>query len=631
MKKTLVKNSLTNLLICLAIAVFSQCTFEPDQEFNASIKAPEPIDVTIIIHDPGFKDPYYLLQPTRFEFKLEELNNAILSSEVKLNGKLLDSNIVGGAVTFLLDPYQMEEKEHFIEMVFYADTKSGSLANIVGAEYYVIEQSFRLIIDSTPPEFHSFKVGLENGFLTMRWVGPQDQNNFVYKLWRSNPSTWFSSDTTLYDTKMNHFVDPGYVGGDMTYILKGMGFDFNINIATDDFRNSPADFTLIKDDEENVKLVWTKSEINTENVILSISAPFSFEGEKSYPFTSAGEIPIGKLGFMEGAFVNAYLHRTGYSSQKSGQSLFLDPTPALKQFEEFIMLKNNNKLLIRNDEKVYRYNLEGYVLEDSISLFDLEISDVLSFIATPDESKAYISDRAGNLVSFDPLNFSLHQYHDLTSVVSILNEPNSNLATLTLGNATDDGLITANFWKGKMYLMLIDLDNGMGLWHSPPGNYYAPTISNDGKYLAVDIGVPYMDYQGWVLKNLQGEYQTIGKIDRGDHYFLPGGEQVISVTRRNEIRENPEDNYIKVYNLTDPPLNSSNYFSDLKEFLMPYKAEVFRIGYDPVSNYVWFTNSGSIELFNPTSMKIEKSFNGNSFFYANNYYLNRSGFILKAQ
>ena len=631
MKINQFNKSLTILLICLAAAIFSQCTFEPDQEFNASIKAPEPIDVTIIINDPGFKDPYYLLEPTRFQFRLKELNNAILSSQVRLNGRLLDSNIFDGAVTFLLDPYQMEVKEHLIEMVIYADTKSGSLANIVGAEYYVIEQSFKLIIDPTPPEFHSFKVGLENGYLTMRWVGPEDQNNFVYKLWRSNSSTWFSSDTTLYDTKTNYFIDPGYVGGDMSFILRGMGFDFSVNIASEYSRFSPADFTLIKDDEENVKLVWTKSEINTENVILSIFAPFSFEGEKSYPFTDAGEIPIGKLGFMEGAFVNAYLHRTGYSSQKSGQSLFLDPTPALKQFDEFIMLKNNNKLLIRNEEKVYRYSLEEYVLEDSISLLDLQMSDVLSFISTPDESKAYISDRDGNLVSFDPLNFSLHQHHDLTSAVSVLNEPNSNLATLTLGNATDDGLITASFWKGKMYLMLIDLNNGAGLWHSPPGYSYAPAISNDGKYIAVDIVVPYSDYQGWILKKVQGEYQTIGKIDRGDHYFLPGEEQVMSVTRRGEIRENPEDNYIKVYNLADPPLNSDNYFSNLKEVLMPYKPAVFRIGYDPISNYLWFTNSESIELFNPTSMKIEKSFNGHIFFYSNNYYLNRGGFITKAQ
>lgn len=632
MKTTPILYRATIFMVWLAATFFYQCTFDLNEKYVSSIKAPEPINVTFEVNDPRLKDPYYLLEPTWFHIRIKELGDAILSSQIRIDGKLVDSYVHEGTVSFILNPYQMEIREHTLEMILLADTKSGSLANSVGAEFYDIRQSVRIIIDPSRPVFHGFQAGFEDGYLAMRWVGPRDKNNFIYKLTRYNPNYFPLPDTTLFDARTQYFIDPGFVGGELSYSLRAKGFDFEIRIGEDLIRSFPVDFKLVKDHQDRVKLVWTKSEINPENVVLSVLWVRPGEEERSYRFSSSGELHLGELGFMEGAFINVYLHREGYSTQKFGITLTLEPTANLKAFSHFTLLKENNKLLIGSEESIYRYDLDGYILEDSLVLQTLNLSRIVSFVSSRNESRVYLSDDTGNLVSVDPLDFSKVNRHNLATLVPDLDDnPNAQFSLLFLGNTAENGILTVNFMKGRRYSMVVDTHNNKLLWLSPPGNNYPPTVSDDGHYLAVDIYDPGFNLEGWILKRTEGTYQRLGKIYLGDHYFLPGGKEVMTVTRRTEIKIEPEANYIKVVDFTKVPENHNGYFSSVRESLMTYKQELFRIGYDPISNYLWFTNGESIDLFSPSSMRMEKSYNGGFFLYANNYLLHRSGFIKAAE
>lgn len=73
--------------------ILSSCTFEPHDEYISQLQPPEPVAVSFIINDPAFNDPYYLLRATMFYFRLKELDNAIVSTEVKLNGVPVSSMI----------------------------------------------------------------------------------------------------------------------------------------------------------------------------------------------------------------------------------------------------------------------------------------------------------------------------------------------------------------------------------------------------------------------------------------------------------------------------------------------------------------------------------------------------------
>lgn len=620
--------SLTIVWICLALTIFSQCTFELEEEFHLDIKPPSLREVTLLINDAELPQPFYLMERTTFRFTLQELNNAIFASEVKLNGNLINTEIVNGAVTFSMNPDFLEVKEHVLEMVLYADTRSRSLANLLGGEYYVIEKTFRVIIDPTVPEFHSFTSELEDGYMVYRWKGPPDRKNFVYRFRRIPSGQSYLKDTIIYDTNINHFIDKGFVGGYQYHTLRATGFKFDVNISAKSIYIPEPDFSLVKDEEGIVRLVWTKAEINPEDVVLSITAPFAYEGVKTYPFASAGEIPIGKLDYMENADVNYTLHRKGYIQQQIQGMLHLSAEPTLKQFKSFFMLKNNHKIVTETEEGIYRYSLDGYVLEDSLLFKDVGIQETKSIAISPNESKGYISNPGKGIMSFDPLDFSKVQFHNISLPLSI-SDGHSSEPYFNLGNVSDNGLVTANLGNGKGYAVVIDMNNLKLLWHS--GSWSIPAISHDGKYIALNLSIPNEEYIGRVFQYSQGGFQQIGQIDLGERiYFLPDGKHVMSVNGVQYYRQNPEENYIKVYDVSQPPQSPSAFFSNRREFHLPYINGLWRMGFDPLSNYVWFSNRETIQLFSPITMKFEKTYHDYGFVFSNYYLIHHAGFIIKA-
>ncbi|MGY6520116.1 MAG: hypothetical protein ACXIUD_00185 [Mongoliitalea sp.] len=630
MNKSHVNKGLTIAWICLATFIFSQCTYELEEEFHLDIKPPSLREVTLLINDSELPQPFYLMERTNFRFTLQELNNAIFETEVRLNGNLIKADIVDGAVTFSMNPDFLEPKEHLLEMVFYADTRSRSLANLLGGEYYVINKTFRVIIDPTVPEFHSFTSELEDGYLVYRWKGPQDRKNFVYRFRRNTSGHPYFKDTIIYDTNVNHFIDKGFVGGYQYHNLRATGFKFDVTINAKQLHVPEPDFSLIKDEEEIVKLVWTKAAINPEGVILSITAPFEFEGVKTYPFSSSGEISIGKLDYLEDADVKYTLHRTGYIQQQIEGSLHLRAEPTFEQFERFIMLKDNHKILIQNDRGIFRYDLNGYVLEDSLIFNNLGIYEINSIIISPNESKGYFIDPDRGIMSFDPLDFSKIQLHEISLPLSISNSL-SFPPRFQLGNASENGLVTARMFSGINRSVVIDMNNEKILWHSHAGSWSIPTISPDGKYFAANLSFTDEDYIGRVFQHVQGGFQQIGQIDLGDHiYFLPDSKHVMSVNGVPDYRENPEENYIKVYDVSHPPQSPSAFFSNSREVHLPYINGLWRWGFDPLSNHLWFSNSETIQLFSPITMKFEKTYDAYGFVFSNYYLLRHDGFIIKA-
>ncbi|GGF50766.1 hypothetical protein GCM10011339_44130 [Echinicola rosea] len=555
---------------------------------------------------------------------MKELDHKIISSEIKLDGSLINSTIYKNSIDFILNSESMEIGEHRIDMVLHVDTESGSLANVAGAEFYVIKQSFKVIIDPTPPEFDSYRGGFENGYLTYRWNGPDSQSNFIYEILRHG-----LRDTLIYDPQANHFIDYGYVGGAQSNMIRAKGFDFKEVIGSDEVYQIPADFKLTKDAEGMVRLVWSNSVINTEKVQMSIMEYSLFDSPKPYPYSSSGEILIGKPGFMQELHVIISLYRTGYLSQKASISVDLKPTPNLKPFIAYAMLKERNKLLITSNETMYRYDLEGFVLEDSLSLNDQGLNKNLSLTVSPDESKVFISDDYGHLISFNPIDFNV-THHKIEPTIEKFTDQNSLLTTVKLGNVTDNGLLAMKFWKGDHYAMVLDTNGGEVLWHSPPSNHYAPTVSNDGEYIAVDLGVPYANYEGWILKLKDGHYHPMGKIDGGDHAFLPGGKEVMSITRQSELTHYTDGDYIRVYNLMSPPQDTNSTFNRLRDFSIPYKSGLNKMDYDPITNLIGFTYSDNIDLFDLNTMQFEQSFSGPLLQYSNGHLLNKAGFIKTA-
>lgn len=610
--------------------ILSSCTFEPHDEYISQLQPPEPVAVSFIINDPAFNDPYYLLGATRFYFRLKELDNPIVSTEVKLNGVPVSSAVINNNVVFLLEPDRMKVGSHNVDMTLHVDTESGSLANQLGGEYYIIKQSFTAIIDPNPPVFNSFEGGVENGLLSLRWSVPL-KSNFVYKIKRTGGSnSVFLSDTVLFDTNADHFIDPGFVGGSVHYKVVASGYGFEKPIGSGTVELAPADFDVIKDDEGIVRLQWSNSYVDIENVQLSIRTSRNVLQERSFPFTPSGNINLGTLDFKDQIEVWLTLFRKGYSTQATKINFHLPAVPNIKPFTRFNILTPHHKLLIATEDKLYRYSLDGFVLEDSLSLPSQGIHSLVSLAVSPDGSRAFVSGEGGSLISFDPVEFGKITRHDIRPTTTKISG-SEDVPHVVLGNVSNNGFLTAHFsiWRVGYYTMVFDTNTSQDIWHSPPGNDFAPTISDDGKYLAADIGVPDGDYEGWVFKRDGNGYTNIGKIEAGHHLFLPGGAEVMSFSRLGPYYNPYEGAFLSVFNLLDPPHQPDESFNRIRNLDLPYSESIDLLGisYDELTGSLILRYPDVVKLMDPATLSYEKTIDGNQIYFSSNYLINASGFI----
>lgn len=614
------------LLICTLIIglLFHQCTFEPHHEFISPRKAPEPISVSFIINDPTFNDPYYLVAPTRLIFKLKDLNNTIISSEITLNGRSIDSEIYRNGVEFGLNPHLMAIGSHSISMTFNVDTKSGSLANRLGAEYYVIKQTFTVIIDPTPPVFNSFEAGMENGYLQMKWSGT-DKTNFVYKIKRTHYGRSLS-DTLIQDTRINHYIEPGYVGGEIHYQVVASGVGFESVVGSGTIEHTPADFQIAKNDEGVPQFMWSNTYINPEKVQIYISDNNPVKNDLRIPLSPSGSIDLDVPTLGNDMRLYFDLYRTGYFSQRLQVHLYLPAIPNIKPFVQFEIL-NENKLILVTDEKIYRYNLKDIILEDSLSFAELGINSSRQIVFTPDKSKAYIWGNSFTFIGFDPLAFDKFTYHDVEFISKELTEPSARWSSFSLGSFSNTGLASLSFFGGVYYTMIFDIEKGIITWLSPKGDGIVPIISGDGKYFIKKIASIFEDEKAKIFKRENETFNIIGEIEGSDYIFNPDNTKIISFSKISPYH----DLNTKFYNLLEEPQDPSNSYIFSKYVTIPNSLGnsdgLRRITYDPYTNYFAITYDSALKLMNASTLKYEKSIPGFRLDFSNNYILRPSGFI----
>lgn len=610
--------------------VFYGCAFEPEGEFFATITPPEAITVTFELNDPVFNNPYYLLEPTNFHIKLQDATFPLIASEVVVGGSVIPSQVNNNRdLYFLLDPGKLRVGNHTVSVRCYLNTKSGSLANIVGAENYVVDQTFDIRIDPTPPVFDSFKAEVENGYLTFKWNKTSSLQNFVYKIKRQSGYYIFSPDTLIHDSKVSQFIDKGYIGGGLYYQIIAKGFGFEKVVGEGTLYHEAADFTASRTADGQAVLSWTKRNFAGANPELSIRAPGIFDEDRRFPFTSSGEIMLGRSPIGQQVYIGIDFYQPNFINRKNHRTAVLDPKPNIKAFTFYALLSKSKKLLVGNSKMLFRYRLEDTIqLEDSLLIDDLGFAFFNEeLVVSPDETKVYISGfgSMGKLISFDPQNFAEIQHHDINSILKEFNLPVANIS-MAVGNVSNNGLISFVAGKESLYTVLVDIPNNKVVWHSTPNNYRLPIVSPDGKFMAAALRLSFNQYEGWVFAIKDGKTERIGRMDGGYPVFLRGGTEIMSSVL-DKYPPNSPVSHLSVFDLNNPPSNPEEFLPRLRSDAMPNVNGVFSAFYDPEGNYIAFSDDYQLRLYNMSTMRFEKTFQGRRLYYTNNYLLSSAGFI----
>lgn len=605
------------------------CTFSPHNEYVSPIEPPKDIYFTIEINDENFTDPYNLVYPTRFDFTLQETSKPITNQIVLVNRTPVSSSLNGKTISFTLSPgsYPDGRSEVVIQVQF--DTNSGSLADRMGTEYYLLEKKITLITDRTPPpDIPTPTLAYEKGFLTMRWT-PTTKQNFVYMIKRN--SYW--KDSIITNPGQSYFADPIFMGGKIKYTLMASGLGFDKALGTVEFDQAPIDWKVEISDKRIAHLSWKDVLIDTANTKIRIT---SYK-DKLLPLTRSAVFEMDTLKLGDQLYYNIEIFREKYPNIKYQDYRLVRLLPNLKPFGDVVMLPKHQKILLVTSNKIYRYSIPDFVLEDSLIAQGINYYNFrrTSLAVKPDESAAYAIFNSGGITRFDPLNFSDQRNYNLFSSTIEMTGSNQEIDHIALGNVTNEGLITLSLTKVTTWSLVYDLNLEKVIWNSA---YYtgfptvlAPVISGDGKIVAFDNP---NSLTAQVLKNAGGSFEISGEIDKGQKFFLNDKNELINIPHLGSYPSIKENKIVSIYNLDLSPQKTRTLE------IQPNRGEQYLMGisYDVITRSLYtryddITGYANIDLITLDNFNSYKKLKAKSYgytgvhFYCNGYLMINSGFI----
>lgn len=622
-------------LLIVAGFAFQRCTFEPNNEYVNPIEPPKPLALDIEVNDPNFTDPFYIIEPTNFTFTLKDLTKPLIDYVVTIDGKIIAEG-TDGKIQFYLYPHSVAEGTHTVKMTIRAATNSGSLAEKLGGEYYLIEKTFQLINDSTKPPAITPTAAYEDGKLTIRW-NTINQKNFYYVIKRTYSPYNPMQDSIIRNTQLNNFIDVGYVGGEVTYTIAATGFGFErYDLGSVTFKDDPVDFELRHGEGKRVSLVWTNSKVAVENTELMIET----QGRKlTMPMTSSGNMVIDTLVLGEDAGYWITTSRAGYGWQQSYKRTPQIKSPQqIKAFTAKAMLVNQNRLLLLTPKAIYRYVLPSLTIEDSLLYQNNE--DFTGMVVNEDGSRAVLTTANKNLYEFNPMDFDAPWNTLELYTASIFFTGGSDpIRQIVLGNLSQNGLLTVVVGKyGNNTQLVYDINNNVVTWNAPSFIYlntvHPPVVSNDGSLLANDYpALTKGDVYQW---NGSG-FDKIGTVAAGRKHFRPGNREIINGTRLDEYTISP--GAVRIYDLTTLPADPTQSLTQLRWMnfaAIENDAYFTETGFDKNTNlfYVRYMENvfSTLKLYDANTMNFVKEvtafvYRPGTHQFENNYHLSDRGFI----
>lgn len=215
--KKLSRPVLNCLLVFLIGSILVSCEFESDKEFFRDIEKPGDIMVGLDLAGVNPNDPVYIYDDTKIYFTLNSAGKRVLSQEVMVNSEV--KYMTGGDYIMIFKDQLVRNGVNTLKITFRFKTDSGSLADIMNAEYYEGEFIYQLV-----PVDNAFDLGLREGitnesYFMLEWDKPAleqldiESYEIKFKDFRG------ADKSVVLDGSATSFVDMDYVGGYRSYSI----------------------------------------------------------------------------------------------------------------------------------------------------------------------------------------------------------------------------------------------------------------------------------------------------------------------------------------------------------------------------------------------------------------------------
>jgi hypothetical protein len=578
------------LASALFFALFG-CTFAPKDKFvNPISQPPSSIKVSVDIQNSNFKDPFNLNAVTTFNFKIDSTTKPILDYQVLLDNRpIIGVTVNKMLLSFTLDPSTLFDGNHAVKILIKLDSKSGSLANYLGVEYYTVEKDFTVVVDKTPPSYTGGPIifAIENGFLTLTWT-KSDKNNFTYLIKHSN--SYVGGDTLIADPSINKFIDRGYIGGPINYTISAVLLNSPpISLVSGSFSTRPVNLKVSLTSAGVQSLSWSATKLSTTNASISMQIRSWYT---TVPI-SQGSVPVNNSLLGDANAISIHILRNiqnAYPKYSYDTSLVYTSINNFPKFNSFHATESQ-KLLLSNSTHLTRLDLQKLMKEDSIPYSGSPLKIAVSGDGGSGLIFDYYSSFYNFLYKFNPGDFSQFHGNYFLNYSGPFKGGQTNISTGYTPNNVSS--ISNTKLGGINYRIFLDPVNSYdprstaGIWDFSSGkvawadtsNIDTPLISTDGNYFVVNS---HAATENLVYQNNAGSWSFIGKVPLGTRLFRNRGTtELIVITSTSVI----------VFDLAQAP--DSNYnFKVVRSFSVDQSPPPNTIAYDPASECIYFEYIG---------------------------------------
>ena len=130
------------VLICLFTSILCGCTYEPDGHYKNPNIYPPPDQIPASIDIDDIDGEFPLVFPTNFRVHVDNAGKFLKTLKVTKDGQVIELIYSSGQLnySFLLDPANLAEGTHEYDIEAELSSGSGSLAEVVGLENYLIQK-----------------------------------------------------------------------------------------------------------------------------------------------------------------------------------------------------------------------------------------------------------------------------------------------------------------------------------------------------------------------------------------------------------------------------------------------------------------------------------------------------------
>lgn len=449
--------------------VFTACEYIPETENFVEIKEPDlthRLDLTFFPENDTVK----IFNNTELVFMFNTYGLEMLGATISIANNTI--NIYSDTSTILITPQQYEPGFYTLNARFYSHSGTGSIADKLGGESYMIEKNYILLIDGSDAEqiMPQYTINSDH-FLELSWPECHNYNFDAYVLKRGGQKI-----IEITDRKTTSYVDSLYVGGNVGYEVDVRIITFNRSTygktlrVNEDFPHPS--FELISID--SLKVHWHKQHIKS-NVRMSYGVGISTYTQRFIPYgDTCCVIPLPAFG-VQYIFQLATLpyHDSNYFNSSSFVQNYYTFGNSLQMSTDKIVYNKNKNML-------FSY---GGGSKEVVSL-DATTKTKFKTTILPEAPLMASCAVNNNRIAFLSYYNSFYIYQDEN-----LNIPTTFKITGLNGFGmfvlTDNNYISMKCYD-KLYM--IDLNNGneISTLTLPESYYYTypvATTSQDGKYI----------------------------------------------------------------------------------------------------------------------------------------------------